>query len=192
MLDPANAAANALQNSSLTSGAFYGSAANLSLGMGLIYHDIRFPNFNIEDRLFDTVAGTVCVLTHECDIDPANNRHFNDCVLVCPIITMAAFVEGMSLEYDDAAVARLIRDISADRVFRVFFLPPYVGSAGENILEHGGFIYLNQICNTHVSEFEPSKARPLCALSTYAAQRLDWKMQNHLLRPKAEQLPRLT
>src|SRR4051794_15467952 len=87
-LDPAVAASSAIGNSRFHPGAFYGSPTGLSVGIGLIYRNVTFPLFNLQDRAFDTAAGVACVLTHECDIDPTNNRHFNDQVLICPIITM--------------------------------------------------------------------------------------------------------
>ena len=62
------------------SGAFYGNCDGLALGVGLLYDSVRYPLFDADSRLFDTVAGLVYVLTHECDVDLNNPRIFNEYV----------------------------------------------------------------------------------------------------------------
>lgn len=168
-------------------GAFYGSAATLNLGIGLIYSGVKYADYNPDSRLFDTVEGLAYVLTHECDVDPTNERQFNDRVLVCPIILFEEFADEYSSEFSEVQLHRLLSGIAGDQVYRVFYLPP----AANNELEFGGLLYLNQICSTDVSEFVVGSAVPICALSEYAQSILDRKIQNHLLRPKDQNLPRL-
>ena len=169
-------------------GAFYGSSVGLSLGVGLIYDRVRHPLFDAGSRLFDTVEGLAYVLTHECDVDQANERHFNDLVLICPIVPFEIFVNEYTTTYSESALHGLLPSIAGDRVFKVFYFTPGCGTS----LASGGLIFLNQICSTHIGEFDAERAIPLCALSGYAQHILDLKLQNHLLRPKAESLPRLS
>lgn len=169
-------------------GAFYGSAIGLSLGTGLIYRDVLFPLFDQAEELFDTVAGLAYVATHECDIDQGNTRHFNDHVIICPIILLNEFAVDFSETEPESALLEIIGDIASDRIYRVFYLPPI----SEEVLPHGGLLYLNHLCSTHVNVFHELGAAPVCALSTYAQHRLDLKLTNHLFREKAELLPRLT
>jgi hypothetical protein len=186
MVDIAKATRHILDNYRFNANAFYGQAENLSLGVGLLYDGLRFPLFDEIDRVFDTVEGLVYVLTHECDVDQTNERHFNEYVLVCPINRFEIFASDFCATYSEGALYGMLPHIARDDVFRVFYFPPI-----PDTLPYGGLLYLNQICNTHVSEFVSTEAKKVCALSSYALQFVDLKLENHLRRPKAENLPRL-
>ncbi|MDX8442012.1 hypothetical protein [Mesorhizobium australafricanum] len=169
-------------------GAYYGSAAGLSLGAGLIYAGIQVPFFDTAERRFEIIESLALVITNECDV--ANERAFDDHVLVCPIIPLRQYAESAiaSKEYDHAI--NLIKEIALNRVNRVFFLPPAPKLLGEiEGLTDGGLMNLNMITATHVDLFKHG-ARPLCAFSAYAQGRFDRKLEQHLLRPKTELLPR--
>jgi hypothetical protein len=182
----------ALSNFDSNPGAFYGTAAGLSLGAGLIYRGVIFPLFNREARLFDTVQGFAYVLTHECDVDQNNDRHFNDLVVVCPLIPLLDFVEEYENRIGEADLRNLLVSVARNDVYRVFFLPPPPSLLGIFDLPHGALMYLNHLCSAHVSVFADGPAEALCALSNHGLDRLDWKLQNLFFRPKAEVLPRLT
>ena len=186
MVDVARATALALAQFPFNVGAFYGSAAGLALGVGIIIDGATYPLFEENERLFDTVAGPAYVLTHECDIDTANDRAFNDYVLICPILCFATFSREFAAEQSEAALFGFIPDLAANRIFRALYIPP-VGTT----LPHGGILYLNQICSTHVDMLRAPSARALCALSQTAQRVVDFKLANHLLRPKTDILPRL-
>jgi hypothetical protein len=155
--------------------------------VGLIYDGVHFPLFDEAEKVFDTAEGLVYVLTHECDVDEANERHFNEYVLICPINRFEAFAADFCATYSEGALYGMLPHLAKDAIFRVFYLPPI-----PDMLPYGGLLCLNQICNTHVSEFASAEARKVCALSSYALQFIDFKLENHLRRPKAETLPRLT
>lgn len=163
-------------------GSFYGSAQALSLGAGLIYADVLYPLFNLEVRSFDSVTGPVLVLTHECDVDPNNSRHFNDHVICCPIIPLEAFTADMKARNLEDHLLRVARDIATNKVSQLMYLPAF------EQLPTGGFIYLNQICSTHVSMFDAPAVKAL-VLTAISMRHLDHKLQNHFLRPKAELMP---
>jgi len=164
-------------------GKFYQSTANLGLGAGLLYGGIRYPLFNLDDQLFDTVEGLVFVLTHECDVDPKNVRPFGDYLVFCPIIPIKNFLEEHE-EYfgGDDKLKSFLSNIAARNVSRLMFIPPVKG------LEYGGLMYLNQICNTHTSAFVQEAAHVVGAVSGYGLRQLDQQLHNHLLRPKADLL----
>lgn len=167
-------------------GAFYGSATGMSLGTGLIYEDVRIPVYDESNSKFRTADAIAYVLTHECDVDDANARIFSDYLLVCPIIKFEEWAEEYALEVDETSLGQFIPEMSSDKVNRVFFLPPFPPK-----LQFGGLLYLNQICSTHRERFRSGTSAPICAVSEYAQQRIDFKLRNHLFRTKAEQLPRL-
>ena len=187
MVDIARATKLAIDSFPFNQGAFYGSAAGLATGVGLILDGVAYPLFDENEQLFDTVAGVVYVLTHECDLDAANNRSFNEYALICPIICFREFALEFATNHSEAALFGFIPDLASNRIFRAAFIPPI----DRVILPHGGILYLNQICSTHVMSFKTGISRPVCALSQYAQQIIDYKLVNHLFRPKADQLPRL-
>jgi hypothetical protein len=168
-------------------GAFYGPVGERSLGAGLLYADVAFPLFNDERGDFDTVQGLAYVVTHECDVDQDNVRHFNDLVIICPLIPLHALVEEYEALFGEDQLKGLLVSAAKNDVFRVFFLPPVPDLLDVPPLRGGALLYLNQLCSTHVSVF--AQARAVCALSTRGIERLDWKLQNLLFRPKAESLP---
>jgi hypothetical protein len=173
-------------------GAFYGAAAGCSLGAGVIYGDAVFPLFDNASGAFDTVQGLVYVVTHECDVDQSNVRRFNEFVVVCPLIPLEDLVAEYESSIGESELKSLLVSAAKNDVFRVFFLPPTPSLLGVPALERGALMYLNQLCSTHVSFFIPGRATALCALSTHGLERLDWKFQNLLFRPKADDLPRVS
>jgi hypothetical protein len=176
-------AAAASGASRANAGAFYGSAEGLSFGAGIIFGAVTFPIFNAEAGRYQARIGPVLVLTHECDIDQTNDREFNTEVLLAPLILIDAFAAKFD-EKDRAQGIELAKSIAAGLVFRMMFLPPYLGQ-----IERGAFLYFNGITSTHLSQLNAVEARPLCALSEYALGLVDRSLQNHLFRPKAERLP---
>ena len=78
MLDVPKAVNLAQEHFPYNANAFYGAADGLSLGVGLVYQGVKYPLFDDHTRLFDTVEGLAYVLTHECDVDQSNARHFNE------------------------------------------------------------------------------------------------------------------
>ena len=191
MVDLDKAADHAVRNLDFNAAAFYGSARGLSLGVGLIYDNVVYPLFNKDEVLSDTVRGLAYILTHECDVDQQNIRYFNDYILICPIIKFEEFAEDFSESHSIDALFGLIPDIVKNNVFRVQYVPPIPSHLVRGVLSYGGLLYLNQLCSTHVSVFGASETSQVCALSSYGLQMMDFKLHNHLLRPKAEFLPRL-
>lgn len=162
-------------------GKFYGSVNNLSLGAGLIYPDIRIPEFNVAEQLFDTFDTNVYVITHECDVDPGNVRPFSDLVLVCPVILLSDLIAEYIDEIGPTQIRAFLAAVGQRKISRVVYLPP-----GPQHMRHGGFIYLNNIASTHISAFD--KKVPICAVSQFGLKEVDMALTNHLLRPKAEWL----
>jgi hypothetical protein len=168
-------------------GAFYGSAEGLAPGAGVIFRHVQFPIYNPAIRSFEARRGAVLILTHECDIDPGNARGFNTGFVLAPITRLEG-LEGTPDNQKDA-VRNLVRDIAANRINRVFYLPPPPDLLGIPDLPLGGLIYLNAISSGHIDQLADAEA--ICALSDYAQQLLDQKLENHFFRPKDQTLPRL-
>lgn len=169
------------KNAVLDVGRFYGARSGLSLGAGLLYEGVRCPLYNLEDGLFDTVESTTYVLTHECDVDSANERSFNDFVLVSPIIPISDFVDEYLESFGEPEMlGNFLAQVAKRLVSRVVYLPPIAG------LDQGGLLYLNNLASTHVSSFEG--VDPFACVSAYGLHQIDQAVTNHLLRPKADRL----
>jgi hypothetical protein len=175
-----------------TPGAFYGAAGGRALGSGLIYGGIIFPLHNNETGTFDSAEGAVYVLTHECDVDQTNVRHFNHLVVVCPIIPLESLVAEYEAAFGEEQLKGLLVHAARNEVFRLLFLPPPPRLLGVQDFPYGAMMYMNHICSTHVSGFAYGQARPICAVSERGLERIDWKFQNLLFRPKADTLPQLS
>jgi hypothetical protein len=170
---------------------FYGTAAGVSLGVGAIYRDVVFPAYDDTSLRYNTLSGLAYVLTHECDVDADNQRHFNTEVLVIPIILFEAFAEEFVDEHSEGALFAFVDNLAKDEVSRVMYVPPIPAHLGGAILPFGGLIYLNNICSSPVALFGEKGAAPVCAVSWFGLRAIDAKLQNHLLRPKTQILPRL-
>src|SRR4051812_11225365 len=173
-----------------SSGMFYGSAAGLDLGAGLLYDNVIHPVYNEESGKYDTRAGAAYILTHECDLDPANRRYFNTEVSVIPIIMFDEFCEEYAQDYSPGALFAFLDNLARDEVSRVMYIPPIPRHIAQ-FMQTGGLLYLNNVCSSPSSCFGDGAAVPICALSSYALQFVDLKLENHFRRPKAQLLPRL-
>jgi hypothetical protein len=173
-----------ISSSTYDYGKFYGTGSG-ALGAGQIYDGIRYPLFSPSECLFDTVEGKGIVLSHECDISQENNRPFNDFALICPVIPLEEFVPKISdvMLGDEGRLTSLFTDLGRDSIYRVMFFPPISGK-----LPYGGVIYLNQITHAHINLFSLPSVKLITSVSEYGLRLIDYKITNHLLRPKASTL----
>lgn len=170
------------KNSVLNLGKFYGTTIELGLGAGLFFANIRCPIFNPDERIFLTVELPVYVFTHECDVDPGNERAFNDNLTICPLIPLREFLDEYSRsDRSDAELRNFLSAIANRSVNRLVYIPP-----GPSKLEYGALLYLNNIVSTNVCEFK--SITPFAAVSTYGLDVIDKSFSNHFLRPKADRL----
>ena len=161
-------------------GRFYGSATNVSLGVGVICSKAPYVLYDPIRKRMGAVRGLALVLTHECDL--ANDRFACEDLLICPIIPVENLLAAFSKV--EAHLENFIDALAKDMVSRLFYLPPLTP-----FLKNGGILPLNQITTTRIEWFS-RKTERIAALSEYAAFRVDRKLENHLLRSKADQLPR--
>lgn len=164
-------------------GKFYSGVEDLPVGVGHILAALRMPFYDPEARLYFTSEEAGYLLSHECDIDPANDRPFSELALICPILRFEEWVPTYQEDHSEADLASLLANIGQRNVFRVFYLPPL-----PPVLPFGGLLYLNQITHTHVSTLLNDPANRLASVTAYGLQKLDHMLQNHLLRPKAANL----
>ncbi|HKT73348.1 MAG TPA: hypothetical protein VJQ47_10685 [Steroidobacteraceae bacterium] len=182
-MDAAAAHAILFENLDYDPGKFYSNAENLPVGVGSIFSAVRLPLYDTETALYYTSAETGYILSHECDIDPANDRPFSEFVLICPILPLEEWIPTYLEDHNEADLKSLLAHIGKRNVSRVFYLPPLPPS-----LQFGGLMYLNQITHAHVSALTSESTKRIASVTEYGLQKLDHMIQNHLLRPKAVRL----
>lgn len=164
-------------------GSFYGSSRGLSLGSGLIYRDVTFPLFDQEAKRFRAQSGLVCVLSHECDVEPANDRFLNGMVLVCVVLPLKTIVEtAAASNLRDDELGAFLGNVARRRTPRCVYFPFH-----REFLPDGGLLNLNLVASTDRSELDESKC--VAALSAQAYRTVTAALEQHLTRPKAEVLP---
>ena len=164
-------------------GSFYGSAKGLSLGAGLLFRDVTFPLFDSEANRFKAQTAVVCVLSHECDLDPANDRFLNGMALICVVLPLEAVVTAaQKAAFPDDELGAFLGNVARRRTPRCVYFPPMV-----EILPSGGLLNLNLVASTIVSEL--TSERCVGALSAHAYRTVTLALEQHLTRPKSERLP---
>lgn len=149
------------------------------LGVGKILSNVKYASYKEDQGAFVTKKGTVIILTHECDLE--NNRPFNYLSLICPIIPLDAFLPILKGNLTDDDLKTFFIQVAKNKVSRLVYLPPI----NENSLSHGGFIYLNQFSHAHINDLKLEDVFEVSHLTDYSLRTLDYRLTNHLLRPKA-------
>ena len=164
-------------------GRFYSQGETIGLGKGKIYDSVDCPVFDPTEGLYLTARCLVYVLTHECDVDEANERIFNRELLVCPILRLEDLIQEYEELLPGEQLSAFLGNLGARNVSRLVYLPPIAGT-----LNYGGALYLNHITHAHVSAFQRGRAADICAVTIYGLQHIEFALEQHLLRPKAERL----
>ena len=91
-------------------------------------HPARLPIARIQDtqrRLCATYRGPVYVIIHECDVARQNSKHFNQSVLICPIIRFKRFIE-LYLEFNVRKGGReFLQNLATRKIYKLFYFPAY-------------------------------------------------------------------
>lgn len=170
-----------------STGAFYAGARALSLGAGLFYKHVAHPHFDVGQGRFHIISSTVLVVTHECDVDQANDRQYNQSIAIIPLIPLESFAdEAISNNCLDEARS-FISAVASESVYRLCFIPPSHDLLPVPELKNGALIYFNLISSTHISQIPQDNM--ICCLSKYGLEIFDRMFERHFLRPKSESLP---
>lgn len=164
---------------------FYGHAGGMALGAGIIVSSVPQPFYLPKDEGFATVKGAALILTHECDIDPDNQRPFNDKALVVPLIKFDRYVSEAAQGYAPDEIVAFLTNVASGKTTRLCFLPRFGGE--ESPLYSGALLDLNSLTFCGVQSL--NKSPILCSLTGYAIGIIDRTLQNHLFRAKADNPP---
>lgn len=164
-------------------GSFYGQPDGLALGVGLLIDGVDYPFFDETRGRFSVRSGLVYVLSHECDLEPTNNRFLNGAALICPILPLSdALVEATNTNVPENQIAAFLGNVAARRVARCVYMPPIANHLGD-----GGLLNLNLIASTTVDLL--NAGRRVAAVSVFGFQSIDAALEQHLRREKADLLP---
>jgi hypothetical protein len=171
-------------------GRFYGPVGDdMGLGTGVILRDCRLAFADPDEKRYRTGIGPALVLTHECDIDDANARHFNDLFLAFPIMRLEDFCLEYETDHGVNSWTSFLPQLAGDYVIRAMYLPPVPPAFRYPDLDEGGVIYLNQLSHSCVAWVEDFKAQAICTLSVFGLRHFDVKIANLWNREKADRLP---
>jgi hypothetical protein len=164
---------------------FYGPAAGLDWGVGLIARGLAYPFYDREISEFVVGVGRAYIVSHECDIDPANSRPFNDTLLVCPIIPLEVVLDNYLAGRSAGQTKSFVRALGNGTVDRAAYIPTIADE-----LPYGGVLYLNAMTHTNVAELGRNGVVCCCAVSAFGLRYIDRALSNAILkRPKAQPLP---
>lgn len=163
---------------------FYGPAAGAAIGAGVVLTNVEYPIYLTDQERYGILRGLVIVLSHECDLDPANDRNFNESALVCPILSFESVLDTLSNVFDESALGTYLRNITSRNVNRLVYVP---GIA--DILPYGGYLYLNLMTSTHISKLSGPGIEKVCMLSADGLREMDFALERHLRRPKSDRVP---
>jgi len=183
-MDPRKSFEIATANLPAASTRFYGDVRNSAIGAGMILAEVEYPAFISTENRFGVVRGLVIVLTHECDLDQGNARVFNDAAIICPIIKLENMTDTLSEIMDDVDLNDFLSNVSARNVNRLLYIPLV-----PEVMPLGGYLYLNLISHTHLSKLTEQTVKTVCMLSGEGLRELDYALERHLRRPKADRLP---
>jgi hypothetical protein len=164
---------------------FYGPVGDLPLGVGLILSRVGYPLYLEEEENFATAEGMAYVVSHECDIDPDNDRPFNDRVLICPIIPLGDVIDIYLEDRTEDQTRSFIEALARQTVDRVAYIPEIADA-----LPYGGILYFSALSSTHLLEVRREAVQMHCSVSGPGLQYVDHRLHQALLkRPKAVPLP---
>ncbi len=157
-------------------------------GKGLILDKAIYALFNKNKQGFETKRGRALVLTHECDIEPSNERVYNEMALVCPIIPfhdVVTLIAGHKKYNSDDKLRSYFSELGAGQISQLTYMPPISQTA----LPLGAVLYLNTISSSYAPMLSLLEAEPSVALTAEALLTLSEAVSNHFLRPKVDPLP---
>lgn len=163
-------------------GRFYFPGTLLALGKGEILKDAIFAMFDEQRKTYRMAEGIAYVLTHECDVEEANQRIYNDDLLVCPLIPLEVVVEELEAELTEEQLTSFLSNLGARNVSRLIYFPPV-----RECFPFGAVMFLNRITNAPVGVLR-TRSSLICALTGFGLTEVESALHNHLLRPKSERL----
>jgi hypothetical protein len=159
------------------------------MGAGLLLRKCPCPLPDPGGYKFRTGLVYALVLTHECDVEQSNQRVFNDKVLVVPVIPIEDICKVVSPGHGDGEWRQLLPSIAAGKVFRAMYIPPVPWNlTSRPDLRYGGILQFNTISHCPIAWFDHYNTETVCGLSAYGLRALDYRLENHLRRPKSDMM----
>jgi hypothetical protein len=145
---------------------------------------IIFQGDGLQDLLVINLPDTTTklangmVLSNTCDISPSNERLFHASCCYAPIFSLPAYLEALRKQYSEERVASHERDIRAQTITQIFFLP----QGGK--LPNEAIVFLDRIVSiaNQTIDRENLSDRRVFTLSDFGAWLFTLKLSIHFCR----------
>jgi hypothetical protein len=116
-----------MENVSPDASRFYMPPGKLPIGAGPILSGCAIPLPSPTERKFITGLSIALVLTHECHLDQANDRAFNDTVLVVPVQPLQSVCDAFERRYGPGHTVAFSLRSPPDQYFASCIFLPHHG-----------------------------------------------------------------
>lgn len=145
--------------SSKTYSHFYAQFSYNYFLQGDLIREIRFPDWNREDRNFERTYTDALILSNTCDLDVSNIRKINKQVVLAPIIELAQYVEEIAI---DQSIEEMVKGIKSQTISNILYLPPNLIDGKEYICHlDKAFWFPTEELNSYISDMEQTRIASL-------------------------------
>lgn len=134
---------------------FYASTSYDYFLQGDIVREIRYPNFNKQNRSYESTYTDALILSNTCDWDLSNLRKINKQVVMAPLLEMSEYLE-------EDPNQEIIQGIKSQTTSNIFHLPPNHFNGKEYICHlDKAFWFPTDELNSYLSDLEQTRIASL-------------------------------
>ena len=100
---------------------FYATSADNYFLQGDLIREIRYPDWNSEDKIYQRTYTDALILSNTCDLDLTNIRKAYKQVVLAPIIELDQYIEEFTDEQD---LEEMVKSIKSQTKSNILYLPP--------------------------------------------------------------------
>ena len=126
---------------------------------GDLVREIRYPDWNSEEKVFERTYTDALILSNTCDLDVSNIRKAHKQVVLAPIIEMEQYLEEIS---NEQGVEEMVKSIKAQTTSNILYLPPNIMN-GKDYICHldKAFWFPTQELHTYLSDIAQNRIASL-------------------------------
>ena len=134
---------------------FYASTSYDYFLQGDIVREIRYPNFNKQNRSYESTYTDALILSNTCDLDLSNLRKINKQVVMAPLLEMSEYLE-------EDPNQEIIQGIKSQTTSNIFHLPPNRFNGKEYICHlDKAFWFPTDELNSYLSDLDQTRIASL-------------------------------
>ena len=138
---------------------FYAPSTYSYFLQGDLVREIRYPDWNSEEKVFERTYTDALILSNTCDLDVSNIRKAHKQVVLAPIIEMEQYLEEIS---NEQGVEEMVKSIKAQTTSNILYLPPNIMN-GKDYICHldKAFWFPTQELHTYLSDIAQNRIASL-------------------------------